>query len=174
MEHWRPIKGFSGYQISSLGRVQSFKRGDLLGTVLKPNILKQSGRAMVTLYIDGKPHWRLVARLVCRAFNGEPPTKRHQAAHLDGNRTNDIPSNLEWKTPLQNVADRERHGRTVKGEKHHAAKLTADQVIQIRQRHKEMRDAGKSYGSVAALTAEYSLGEGTITDIVSRRKWKHI
>lgn len=65
-----------------------------------------------------------VHRLVCLAFHGEPSSPTMQVRHLDGNRQNNIPENLCWGTQEENWKDREMHGRGMKGEKHHAAKLS--------------------------------------------------
>lgn len=173
-EEWRAIPGFPGYQVSSLGRVQSFKRGGLFGKILSPSVSKRSGRSMVTMHMEGKPHWRLVARLVCQSFHGAPPTKRHQAAHGDGNTSNDTKENLSWKTPKENCEDRTRHGRTVMGTKHHAAILTERKVIKIREKHAAMKTAGNGYGANKSLAEKYGVSIWVIEDVVYRRKWRHI
>jgi hypothetical protein len=54
------------------------------------------------------------------------------AAHYDGNRQNNIPSNLRWATHKGNSDDRSRHGTNLHGEKHPDAKLTEDLVREIR------------------------------------------
>lgn len=63
-------------------------------------------------------------RLVCMAFHGMPPTATTQVRHLDGNPSNNVPSNLCWGTQYENWQDRKAHGHGIEGEKHHAAKLT--------------------------------------------------
>lgn len=71
-------------------------------------------------------------RLVCMAFHGLPPTKKHQTQHLDGNPANNKPANLRWGTQYENWQDRKRHGRGCEGEKHHAAKFTSPERAHIR------------------------------------------
>ncbi len=44
-----------------------------------------------------------VARLVCEAFNGLPPTEHGVCMHLDENARNNVPGNLEWGTQKQNL-----------------------------------------------------------------------
>jgi transcriptional regulator with GAF, ATPase, and Fis domain len=73
---------------------------------------------------ENKKVTRLVHRLICEAFHGSPPTPTHQVRHLDGNRQNNLPSNMTWGTQEENWADREAHGRGMKGEKHPAAKFS--------------------------------------------------
>lgn len=174
MEDWRPIAGFPGYQVSNLGRVQSFRKNGLFGTVLKQTRGNRNMRALVTLYLDAKPNYRLVARLVCAAFHGEPPTPQHQAAHIDGNIFDDTSGNLAWKTPKQNCEDRNAHGRTQRGETHYAAILTETQVKDIRKDYAERKAAGRVYGSVRDLSTAHAVSIGTIEDIIYSRNWRHI
>ena len=43
--------------------------------------------------------------LVCETFYGPKPSSIHQVNHIDGNRSNNHYSNLEWVTPTQNSKD---------------------------------------------------------------------
>lgn len=174
IEDWRSIKGFPGYQVSNFGRVQSFKRNGLFGTVLKASRANKKGRAMVSLYIDGEIHYRLVARLVCAAFKGDPPSARHQACHLDGDKNRDHADNLKWKTPKENMEDRDLHGRTARGEQHYAAKTTEAIVKQIRQMHAEKKFLNRHYGAIPALAKQFNMTPAAVEDIVNRKKWRHI
>lgn len=58
---------------------------------------------------------RHVHELVALAFLGPPPSAEHEVRHLDGDRTNNRPSNLVYGTAKENAADREAHGRTARG-----------------------------------------------------------
>ena len=173
-EEWRPIKGFPGYQISSLGRVQSFKRNGLFGTLLSASRKNKKSRAMVTLYVDGEVHYRLVSRLVCAAFHGDAPSKSHQACHKDGNKDRDHADNLAWKTPKENMEDRDLHGRTGRGENHYAAKTTEAVVLQIRHMHAEKKHLNRHYGAIPALAKQFGMTTSAVEDIINRRKWRHI
>ncbi len=73
-----------------------------------------------------------VHRLICEAFHGEPVPATLQTRHLDGNRENNVPTNLRWGTQAENWEDREAHGRGMKGEKHHQAKFTNAERQSIR------------------------------------------
>ena len=84
------------------------------------------------LTIDGKRVSRDVHRLICIAFSGEAP-EHYQAAHVDGNSTNNKPSNLTWKTVSDNLADRKIHGTHDGGSANSRASLTEDQVKQVRK-----------------------------------------
>ena len=50
-----------------------------------------------------------VHRLVALAFHGEPEPGQ-LVRHLDGDQTNNVPSNLAWGTMAENQLDSVRHG----------------------------------------------------------------
>ncbi len=86
------------------------------------------------------------------------------ARHLDGNPANDSVENLEWGTQKENLADAILHGNTTRGEKNKHAKLTANQVLEIRRRLSEGE-------SSICLVSEYRVSLGCICDISHRRTW---
>lgn len=53
----------------------------------------------------------LVHQLVARKFLGPKPSQKHQVCHIDGNKLNNIITNLRWGTAKDNAADRTKHGR---------------------------------------------------------------
>lgn len=110
-EDWRPIAGFSKYEVSNLGRVRRASGGSGTSSlrVLKL-VAANRGYLRVTLYADdGQMVTRQVHREVCVAFNGGPPAPGLYACHRDGNRIHNLPGNLYWGTPVENAADRARH-----------------------------------------------------------------
>lgn len=67
---------------------------------------------------------KAVHTLVCSAFNGEKTSLAYRVRHLDGNKINNIPSNLCWGTQEEDWVDRKVHGTGMEGEKHFASKLS--------------------------------------------------
>src|SRR5574337_576144 len=111
VELWSPIEGYDGYEVSSHGRVRSFKCG--APQILKPGKLP-SGHLQVLLYREGAlPRSFKVHRLVLLNFVG-PPAPGQICRHLDGDPTNNHEDNLCWGTYAENEADAVRHG-TKKG-----------------------------------------------------------
>ena len=89
-EIWRDIPGFERYQVSSLGRVKSLRK---TVTIMSPS--KSSRYCQVTLYKNGKRHYRKVHRLVAEAFIPNPdnlPCVNHKNEDKTDNRVD----NLEW------------------------------------------------------------------------------
>lgn len=98
-EVWKDIEGYEGlYQVSNLGRIRSLGYGNT--KIMKPVPTSQRYR-QVGLYKDGKRKFYLVHRLVAMAFL-DNPKKLSTVNHIDGNRSNNVVSNLEWCTIAEN------------------------------------------------------------------------
>jgi len=132
-ESWKPIAGYSDYEVSDCGRVRSNGRY-VLGRdgrsvwhgakMLTPWLLK-NGYLAATLPNRKK---RTVHSLVADAFIGERP-KGCDVMHLDGNRCNNHVSNLRYGSRSENLRQTyEYGGRQANG------KLFLDQVKEIKKR----------------------------------------
>lgn len=75
-----------------------------------------------------------VHREICTKVHGPPPTKAHQAAHSCGNGHLGCcnQNHIHWSTNAENQQDRVMHGTYQFGELNPAAKLTKDDVADIR------------------------------------------
>lgn len=96
-ELWKALD-VPGYEISSLGRVYSIKRGKILS-----QRITGFGYKRVTMSHNGKMIHRFVHILVLENFIGSRPTPSHQGNHKDGVKSNNSVGNLEWATPSQNT-----------------------------------------------------------------------
>lgn len=103
-EEWRRLPDpFSGYEVSSLGRVRG-TRGVLSQQVSEKGYIK------VGLWINGKASLRRVHMLVASAFIGQCPDG-HEVNHKDTNRANNRADNLEYLTRHENAKHAILHGR---------------------------------------------------------------
>jgi hypothetical protein len=109
---------------------------------------------------------RNVHVLVMLAFVGQRPDGM-QIAHFDGDKTNNILHNLRYASTFENAADSERQGVRPKGERHGRSKLTASQVLQI-------RDLVLCGFTQDELAASYGVSPSAIGLIVRREKWAHL
>lgn len=180
-EEWRPIAGFPDYAVSNTGRIKRVlpdSYGRYAGRIIQPKATK-AGYSLCSLMQDGRRSTVLVSRIVCAAFHGGPPTADHHAAHNDGNRKNNAAGNLRWASPSENELDKRAHGTVRSGERHHSflkpdrvakgsrvgtSKLTEASVAQIRM------DARPR----AEIAAAFAITETHVSDIRSRRAWRHV
>ncbi len=124
-ERWLPVPGEDGYEVSTLGRVRSFRRRghahlrDATPRILKPG---NNGNGYLRVGFGRKSPMAYVHQVVMEAFAGPcPPGK--EVRHLDGNRANNrwAPGeteeevranggNLFYGTRSENNLDKREHG----------------------------------------------------------------
>lgn len=167
-EIWKPITGFEAYQASSLGRVRRVAggRGARPGHILKTKP-HAYGYAMVDLCMENVATRMTVARAVCLAFHGLPPSPDHLAAHGDGDCTNDRPGNVRWATQVENMDDAKGHGTIRIGSRHQNAKLDEAKVIAMRKR----RAQGATF---RVLAGEFGVSPSNCYEAVRGKQWAHV
>lgn len=114
-EEWRDVPGYEGVlQVSSLGRVRTVDREV---KYVDGRIAKIRGRILSDF--RGGPGYRQVNAgrryggrtsvhiLVAKAFKGPKPDWAECVNHIDGNKENNVPDNIEWSTYAAN----NRHAR---------------------------------------------------------------
>lgn len=151
-EIWKPVIGWTSYQVSNLGRARG-SRGILSLFVIKNymafNVVDREKRKSLRLH-----------REVLRAFTG-----KHNGfivCHHDGNCRNNKLGNLKWGTHGENEEDKKRHKRNLAGERHHQCKLTKSCV-------KTIRESGLSGVKLARF---FKVSPSTICSIRKIRTWK--
>jgi hypothetical protein len=170
IEHWLPISGFHGYEVSNLGRVRSF-RNSRGRSILDPKYLVGSiqdpGYPIVNLRCEGKTHKRFVHRLVLEAFVGPCPNGWVTCHHPDNDRTNCRLDNLRWAPYSENENDKKIQGVYPEGQKHHNARLTCAQVVEIRKR----RAMGEQFKTIVP---DYPASWSSVVNACNRRSWKSV
>lgn len=123
------------------------------------------GRMLVNLtHPNGNRKIFTVSRLMLIAFVGPCP-EGMECCHYDGNYRNNRLENLRWDTPSENSRDKIRHGTHNRGARCYIAKLTEEQVREIRTKY-----ASGQY-SMSMLGRMYGVALGTIFPIIHRRTW---
>lgn len=174
VETWRPIPGLeTSYEVSDRGNVRSLARfvtrrsrryseGSCQKSV-RACVLKQSLSSKGYPCVDIEQKQRRVHVLVLEAFVGPRP-KGMLSLHGDGNKRNNILSNLRWGTPKENIEDAISHGVWAHGESTAQAKLTEKDVLEIRN----SRETLKAFADRLGVT------QTTICDARNRKTWRHL
>jgi hypothetical protein len=134
---------------------------------MEPRVLRPAptsrGYLTVNLTAFGQRRTALVHHLVAESFIGQKPKGLH-CAHLNGNKTDNRSDNLAYVTPAENERHKVAHGTKAIGSRQGAAKLTEEQVRQIRARH--------APGKGATLAREYGVSQSTISSIIRGQWWR--
>jgi len=162
MTEFRPIPGFSDLGVSREGVIVRLTTSK----TLKP-ATRKNGYLFITIRNGTKKTTLTIHRAVALAWVPNVNSERDTlVAHLDGSRTNNVAENLVWADYKTNAAHMKEHGTQVYGEDCHSAKLTAQQVVEIRSKYKR-----RVYGSTR-LAREYGVSHPAILKIVKGVNWK--
>jgi hypothetical protein len=104
---------------------------------------------------------------VALAFHGAPHFDDAEAAHRDGDQSNNTPGNVAWKTRAENEADKIAHGTLMIGSGHANSKINEDDVREIRRR----RAAGEALKSIAS---SFQINFQNVSLICLRKTWAHV
>ena len=141
-EEWRAVVGYEGlYEVSNLGNVKRLpgfinnsygSKKFLPGGQLTPN---HAGPYPVVGLRRGDRHKKnfRLHELVLAAFHGPKPLGCEARHFPDSDRQNNRADNLCWGTKVENAADKLIQGGALIGARNHQAKLTGEQVAEIRR-----------------------------------------
>jgi hypothetical protein len=166
-EQWKPVVGYEAYyEVSSFGRVKNVRRDRILR-----GYVNRQGFVGVSLSVPGRGHRNQhVQRLVVEAFLGPVP-RGHTVHHRNGNRTDNTLRNLVVATQTEWYRLAAEMGLTTQafgaGEKNIAAKLTAEEVREMRR----LRGQGLSYRQLAT---RFGVAPGTAHRAATGCLWKSV
>jgi hypothetical protein len=173
---WRPVEGFSSYEVSNVGTVRTWRRRGTYGgrrdepQEIKARLDRKVGSPCpylsVNLWQSSKMTKVRVHILVLRAFHGVCPDGK-EGAHLDGDYRNNTADNLAWVTHEENCQHRILHGTQARGTQVFGAKLNDTIVAQIRA------DLIKGEKGVV-LARRYGVAPSVISVIRHGKSWAGI
>jgi hypothetical protein len=171
-EIFMDVVGYEGlYQVSNLGRVKSLEREVWNGygmMLKKERILKhgtdKNGYSTVCLCNGITVKGITIHRLMCLSFIPNPKNKR-TVNHINGVKTDNRISNLEWATDSENQKHSFENGFQYRPKKIPRV-LKVNDVREIRYENKDLTHE--------QIAEKYGVTRGCIYMIRSGRNWKHI
>ncbi len=169
-EEWKDVKGREGmFQVSSHGRVRSLPhviRHWSGSQIHRPGRLlvqsTHSGGYRIVSLRDGKKHY--VHKLVMDAFVGDACGR--DVNHIDGNKSNNALSNLEYCNRLENVRHAIASGlQDNSGERNGMHKYSASQI----ESAVKLVSEGHSLATAASKTG---VRARTVASVIEGRRWK--
>lgn len=170
-EVWKDVTGWEGrYRVSNYGRVQSLIRSNKIrvenfymskrvtnGYECVNFCKKQKGKKTTK-------SWS-IHRLVATHFvDGD---NQLDVAHLDGNKLNNLSTNLKWVTKQENESHKILHGTKVVGSMVGTSKLCERCVMAIMK----LRKTGLTCNTIAEL---FGVSESNISAIERKVSWGHL
>ena len=165
MEQWKDVINSMGrYQVSDAGRV----RGPS-GRILKPAPNNKGYPSVYIYYIPkakARGKTRTIHRLVAEAFI-DNPSDMPQVNHINGDKTDNRVSNLEWCSAKHNINHAVGLGLLdAVGQSNGRAKLTDRDVREIRSRLRLGH-------SCARICESYPVSRYIISQIKNNKLWTH-
>ena len=134
MEVWIKAKGFPSYEVSNTGQIRNAKTGRIL-----KQYKNQRGYMITCLHENGVQHARRVHRLIADAFfDGDHDGL--DVNHIDGRKTNNHISNLEFCTRKQNIAHAFETGLKK------PSRQIKIRVVETGEVYESIRECGRSIG----------------------------
>lgn len=164
-ETWKEIPGFKDYEVSSLGRIRTYKRCGH-GRIMTQGV-NSFGYMRIGLYDQNfKRRFFQVHRLVMLAFCGESTMTVN---HKDGNKKNNNIDNLEYLSLSDNHKHAFRTGlKSNSGEQHPSSKVNGEDVVLIR---KLFNEYGIKLKTIADL---FNVTKSNIWCIVNNKSWRTV
>lgn len=152
-----PVEEVDGWFVMTSGKIYSTKAG----RILKGRVLK-SGYIQVGTARSGKVKLYREHILVCRAFHGKPPTSKHTVNHINFNKQDNRPENLEWVTIQENI-----HKSVVAGRRIH--RISSETIKSIRDEYKPW----DKLASASVLAKKYGVHRSYVLSVVKNKNRRY-
>lgn len=160
VEYWRLIPSAPTCEASDLGRVRVRETGRVLREIDRGGRGSHRYRG---LRIPGRRVPIALHHAVAEAWIGRRP-RGACINHINGNRFDNSAKNLEWSDDRANKRHAAALGLIRRGEGVASARLTADQVREIRR----LRGAAGR----KEVAAAYGVAVATVSDVWARKSWR--
>lgn len=191
VEVWRQIPAYEGiYEASRHGSIRSVERqqsysrrihgklvfiNQTIAGKVKLGGVNSSGYIVMILRKNDIPQTWQAHRLIALTFLPNP--LQHRCVnHIDGNKTNNAVTNLEWCNHSHNAKHAirtglKKAGNGLVGVQCRNAKLTSEQVREIRASYKK---ESRFKTNSRELTDRYGISTQCLCNIINRKSWNHI
>lgn len=178
MMYTKPLYLFEDlYEVSSCGRIFSLPRRvyvnrgrgyyyNLVGRELA-RCTSNSGYTSVGLSEEAQRFYQgLVHRMVAYTFLGVPAEGYDHVNHVDGDKSNNCVSNLEWVSRSQNMNHSFDNGLSDLGEDHKSSKYKEGVIAAVYRLAKEGRLSQDEIGNL------YGMPQTVVSQIKNKRIWR--
>lgn len=177
-ENWTPVFDNENYEVSMLGEV---RRSDT-HKVLKQKMTKD-GYMRINLSDNGIRKTRQVHRLVLQTFVECHDPNNMQVNHIDGNKTNNEITNLEWVTGKENTRHAYASGlakpnmnNLKRREKGYKSTLKGRKIPHPNAHNKKpimINETKDKYESIKECSDKTGLSSKKIQDVLAGRRKSH-
>jgi hypothetical protein len=161
-ENWKDIEGHHNYQVSNLGNVRNVLKGRSLA-----GWTNSDGYRIVKLFDNGKFCQISVHRLVAITFVPNPDNLL-EVNHLDGDKQNNMVSNLEWSTRSNNVSHAYRVLQCKSGFRSNIGIISASKRKKVKQMDINGNEV-KVWSSASEASRDLSICRTSISDCCNSR-----
>lgn len=177
MEQWKPIVGYTGYEVSNKGRVRNLNwNGTGQPKIMNLNPNPITGYVQVGLYnqSERKTDTKYIHRLVAEAFIPNPKGLE-QVDHIDGCRTRNCVSNLRWVT--RKINNNRKSAKLLKSQNHsitqHSHQFVkaskGEEVRYFKNANRASKELGFSHVlAVKVLRGEFKSAKGWKLEYIDR------
>ena len=175
---WRVCERFPNYEVSVFGDLRYCRETTMrsIGDPVAAHI--GSGGYVVYTIPDLDKVMRSVSahQLVAEAFIGPRPGPGYEVAHRSGSKISAYAPDLRWSTRAGNNVDKITHGTSLKGRKNGRAKLTEEDVLEIRRAYIRIksRPPRTSRREYLDLAKRFNITEKNLDFIGTGYTWKHL